>query len=163
MSFPNKRIIARDVTTSVDQPTSTNTKTSTSFDNKLNEPAAIALIAIAISVLVIEKQSRGLKPFYLHPRIEPVQHQRSRKSPKAPTYDSNITDFEEEGKEEPFEESYAEGAVGSAAVASQHPGRNIPTRSQTMYGTTNPSSSTHYPILQEHHFMSSDQNDNNNN
>ncbi|CAG8622360.1 6209_t:CDS:1 [Acaulospora morrowiae] len=176
----DKRIFARDVTTIVNQPTSSTTDTTTSSsDNKLNSSVVVALIVFAIAVLAIgliviliiyfrrrkkDMQSRGLKPFYLNPRIEPDSHKGSRTRRKSqvkiPQYDQNIIVMEEEGKEEPFEESYAEGAVGKAATTT-HSGRSLPVRSQTMYGTTTPSSSTHYPVLQQHHFMSSDHDDNN--
>ncbi|CAG8549713.1 1091_t:CDS:2 [Diversispora eburnea] len=156
----NRKFVERDTTTSDD---------SSSNNDKLGSPVVIALIIIAVAVLVIgliiilfiffrrrkkPKSSRGLKPLHLSAAISPEPYRkemRKKSQPKAPS----PYELAEEAKEEAFEESFSEGAVGT---------RNLPQRSQTMYGTTQPStlmadlssSSPHYDVMQQqHHFIMS--------
>ncbi|RIB20979.1 hypothetical protein C2G38_1141458 [Gigaspora rosea] len=136
---------------------------------KINSPLVIALVAITITVVVIgvlvviflilryqnksaTTKSRGLRNTRIgaESRDNGLTHKKR---------DSTGMIFDLEGKEEEFEDTYAEGAVGQQQE--QLSGRSMPVRSQTIYGSQPPSTSTitlqsstiQVPMMQEHHFM----------
>ncbi|CAG8447906.1 10893_t:CDS:2 [Scutellospora calospora] len=111
-------------------------------DFKINSSLVIALVVITISVLVIgvtvivffilrrqnestDLKTRGFRPTDVH------THKKR---------DSAGEIFNIGEKEETFEESFSEGAVGHHQQLSS--GRSMPVRSQTIYGTQPPSTST---------------------
>ncbi|CAG8627532.1 6317_t:CDS:1 [Dentiscutata heterogama] len=139
----------------------------------INSPFVIALVVIIIAVVVIgvivvvflilryQNKSASTKTRGLKTRIGPESRDNGHTHKKR---DSTGMIFDLEGKEESFEESYAEGAVGHQQQ--QTSGRSLPVRSQTIYGSQPPSTSTialqsstiQVPMMQEHHFMASHHN-----
>ncbi|CAG8528405.1 28128_t:CDS:2 [Dentiscutata erythropus] len=114
----------------------------------INSPLVIALVAIIIAVVVIGvivvvflilryQNSASTKTRGLKTRIGPESRDNGHTHKKR---DSTGMIFDIEGKEESFEESYAEGAVGHQQQLT--PGRSLPVRSQTIYGSKPPSTST---------------------
>ncbi|CAG8803632.1 19900_t:CDS:1, partial [Racocetra persica] len=117
----------------------------------INSPLVIAIIAIMVIVLIIgvivivffilryknksaspSSKARGLRKFRIGSEARDDGHTHKKR-------DSDVI-LDLEGKEESFEESYAEGAVGHQQH--QMGGRSMPVRSQTIYGTQPPSTST---------------------
>uniref|UniRef100_A0A1D1XC07 Uncharacterized protein n=1 Tax=Anthurium amnicola TaxID=1678845 RepID=A0A1D1XC07_9ARAE len=142
-------------------------------DNKLGSPFVIAIIVIVVLVVVLclvitlffvlrrrklAESSRGLKPLHLTGSRSSLSRKGKRdskekeRSSKKYQHDDNLIGSDDEGKED-FEDSYSPAAVG---IQGTH---RLPQRSQTMYGTSTPSTvelSVDYPVPQ-HHFMEQQQ------
>ncbi|CAI2178456.1 1625_t:CDS:1 [Funneliformis geosporum] len=175
----------QDLTKSADTTNANGTSTTNEGIFKLNSPFVLVIVIITLLVLVCAiatllffvfrrkknnaEGARGLRPLTLSPsakRSKKDSREKDSRSVKKPPhqYDSPVLfESEDEGKEEPFEESFSEGAVGSAA--NQPSMRSPPVRSQTMYGSSTPStsfvelSSPLPPFQHQHHFMAAEDND----
>ncbi|GES99378.1 hypothetical protein GLOIN_2v1613515 [Rhizophagus clarus] len=138
--------------------------------NKLGSPLviaiAIAVVLVVICILIIViffvlrrrklvESSRGLIPLQLSgsrtslKKSKRDSRERERSSKKFQHDDDIIGSDDGRKEEEAFEDSYSPAAVG---MGTHRP----PQRSQTMYGTSTPSTvelSVDYPVPGQHHFM----------
>ena len=138
----------------------------------------VVIVAIVITCFLVIRHrrlastARGLKPFVLSSSRNASSIKKGKRDSKEkergskkvyPYDDDELFELGDDGKEEPepFEHGYSAGAVGTGATP-----RQPPQRSQTMWGTSLPSTvelsvghdelSVGQPVLQQQtHFMSS--------
>jgi hypothetical protein len=172
------------VVAAADAPTASG---GTTTELKVGSPLVVTIIIVTTLVSVcglavmlfficrrkrLAESSRGLKPLYLsggsrsssslkRSKKDPREKE-SRSSKKSHQYDDDMYGLVDEGKEkeEPFEESFSQGAVGSGVVPHQPYQPRVPQRSYTMWGSSSPSTQelnvTDYSLQPQHHFMQSE-------